>query len=63
MVTFLVRAAHVMFYLLCPFVALVVSHYNFEGRTLVLFASVPRHRLPFIFLLKFMFRRHANFII
>ena len=30
-----------MFSLLCLFVALVVSHFGFEGRTLVLIASVP----------------------
>ena len=33
--------------LLCPFVALVVSQFGFEGGTLVLFASVPGHCLPF----------------
>ena len=38
-----------MFSLLCPFVALVVSHFGFEGRTSVLFASVPGHCLPFTF--------------
>ena len=38
-----------MFSLLCPFVALVVSHFCFEGRTPVLFASVPGHCLPFTF--------------
>ena len=46
------RAAHSvnrMFSLLCLFVALVVSHFDFEGRTLVLIASVPDHRLPFTF--------------
>ena len=37
MVTFWERAAHVnrMFSLFCPFVALVVSHFGFEGRTSV----------------------------
>ena len=32
-----------MISLLCLFVALVVSHFGFEGRTLVLIASVPGH--------------------
>ena len=41
-----------MFSLLCPFVTLVVSHFGFEGRTSVLFASVPGHCLPFTFSLK-----------
>ena len=54
MVTFKERAAHVnhMFSLLCSFVALVVSHFGFEGRTSVLFASVPGHCLPLTFSLK-----------
>ena len=46
------RAAHSVnriFSLLCIFVALVVSHFGFEGRTLVLIASVPGHCLPFTF--------------
>ena len=38
-----------MFSLLCLFVALVVSHLGFEGRTLVLIASVPGHCLPFTY--------------
>ena len=38
-----------MFSLLCLFVALVVSHFGFEGRTLVLIASVTGHCLPFKF--------------
>ena len=38
-----------LFSLLCLFGALVVSHYCFEGRTLVLIASVPGHCLPFTF--------------
>ena len=33
--------------LLCLFVALVVSHFGFEGRTLVLIALVPDHCLFF----------------
>ena len=44
------RAAHSvnhMFSLLCLFVALVVSHFGFEGRTLVLIMSVHGHFLPF----------------
>ena len=32
---------------ICLFVALVVSHFGFEGRTLVLIASVPGHCLSF----------------
>ena len=35
-----------MFPLLCLFVALVVSNFGFEGRTLVLIASVSGDRLP-----------------
>ena len=41
-----------MFSLLCPFVAFVVFHFGFEGRTSNLFASVPGHCLPFTFSLK-----------
>ena len=40
------RAAHSvnrMFSLFCVFVALVVSHFGFDGWTLVLIASVPGH--------------------
>ena len=51
MATFLERAAHSvnrMFSLLC-LVALVVSYFGFEGRTLVLIASVPGHCLHFTF--------------
>ena len=50
MATFWERAAHSvnrMFSLLCLFVALVVSHFGFEGRNLVLIVSVPGHCLPF----------------
>ena len=50
MATVLERAANSVnrvFSLLCIFVALVVSHFGFEGRTLVLIASVPSHCLPF----------------
>ena len=50
--TFWERAAHSvnrMFTLLCLFVALIVSHFGFEGGTLVLIASVPDHCLPFPF--------------
>ena len=36
-----------MFSLLCLFVVLVVSHFGFEDRTLVLIASVPGHCLYF----------------
>ena len=52
MATFWESAAHSvkrMFSLLCIFVALVVSHFDFEGGTLVLTASVPGHCLPFTF--------------
>ena len=41
-----------MFSLLCPFVALVVSHFGFEDRASVLFASVPGHCLTFTFSFK-----------
>ena len=51
-----------MFSLLCPFVALVVSHFGFEGKTSVLFASVPGHCLPFYFFIKITFKWHANFM-
>ena len=46
------RAAHSvnrMFTLICLFVSLVVSDFGFEGRALVLIASVPGHCLPFTF--------------
>ena len=33
--------------LLCLFVALIVSHFGFDGRSLVLIASVPCHCLLF----------------
>ena len=49
MATFWERPAHLvdlMFPMLCLFVALVVSHFGFEGRTLVLIASVSGHSLP-----------------
>ena len=36
-------------FLLCLFVALVVSHFVFEGRNLVLIVSVPGHCLLFTF--------------
>ena len=52
MATFWERAAHSvnhMFSLLCLFVALVVSHFGFEGRNLVLIASVPGHCLTFTY--------------
>ena len=53
MATFSENAAHSvdgMLSLLCLFVALVVSHFCFVGKTLVLIASVPCHCLPFTFL-------------
>ena len=46
------RTAHSvnrMFSLLCVFVALVVSHFGFDGWTLVLIASVPGHCQHFTF--------------
>ena len=52
MATFWERAADSVnraFSLLCLFVALVVSLFGFEGRTLVLIASVPNHCLPLFF--------------
>ena len=52
MATFWERAAHsvfCMFSFLSLFVALVVLHFGFEGRTLVLIASVPGHYLRFTF--------------
>ena len=52
MVTIWERAPHSVnhvFSLCCLFVVLVVSHFSFEGRTLVLIASVPGHCLPFTF--------------
>ena len=47
---FLERVAHSfdhMFFLLCPFLVLVVS--DFESRNLVLIAPVHSHCLPFTF--------------
>ena len=32
--------------MLCIFVALVVSHFGFEGKPLVLIALIPGHCLP-----------------
>ena len=55
MATFWKRAAHSvnhMFSFLCLVAALVVSHFGFEVRTLVLIASVPGDCLHFtLFLL------------
>ena len=51
--TFLEKAAHSvirMFSLLCLFLALLISHFRFESRALVLIVSVPGHCLPFNFL-------------
>ena len=39
-----------VFTLICLGVALVVSHFGFEGRTLVLIASVPGHCVTWTFL-------------
>ena len=52
MTTFWERAAHSVnhvFSLVCLLVALVVSHFNFKGGTLVLVVSVPDHCLTFTF--------------
>ena len=52
MATFCERAAYSvyrMFSLYCDMILLVISHFNFEGRTLVLIASVPGHCLSFTF--------------
>ena len=49
---FLERVAHSfdhMFFLLCPFVVLVVSHFDFEGMNLVLIAPDHGQCLPFTF--------------
>ena len=52
MATFWERAAHssnCVFSLLCLFVALVVSHFGFDGRNFVLIASVHGHCVHFTF--------------
>ena len=52
MATFWERVAHSVnrvFSLLCLFVALVVSHFGVESKTLVMIASVPGHCLPSTF--------------
>ena len=52
MVTFWERAAHLvnrMFFVLCLFVILIVSHFDFEGRTAVLIAAISGHCLPSTF--------------
>ena len=38
-----------IFFELCLFVGLVVSHFDFEGGTLVLIASFPDYCIPFTF--------------
>ena len=53
MATFWEIAAHSVYHMflfiyIC-IVILVISHFSFEGRTLVLIASVPGHCLPFTF--------------
>ena len=40
-------------FVLCVFVILVISHFGFEGETLVLIAPVPGHCLHFYFSMKF----------
>ena len=52
MATFRERAAYSVnhvFFLLCLFIALVVSNFDFEGRTLLLTVSVPGHCLALTF--------------
>ena len=52
MATLWEKAAHLanrVFSLICQFVGLVVSHFGFGDRTLVLISSVPGHFLPFTF--------------
>ena len=56
MATFWERAAHslyCMFSLYFEIVILVISHFGFEGGTLVLIASVPGHYLLFTFYIIF----------
>ena len=36
-----------LLFVLCIFVILIVSHFGFEGGTLILIAPVPGHCLPF----------------
>ena len=54
MVTFWERAAHSVYRYFLPvfrlILILVISHFGFEGRTLVRIASVPGHCLSFTFL-------------
>ena len=45
LIRFTVYSKKKIFFLLFLFVALVVSHYGFEDRTLVMIASVPGHCL------------------
>ena len=47
MSTFRERAADIIF-ALCLCVILVISHFGFEGKTLVLLAPDPGHRLTFL---------------
>ena len=50
MATLWERAAHSVDLILCLFVILVVSHFDFEGRTFVLIAPDPSHCLLFTFI-------------
>ena len=43
------HSVYCMFSLYFDIVILVISHFGFEGRTLVLIASVPDHWLSFTF--------------
>ena len=36
-------------FMLCLFAILVLSHFGFEGRNLILIELVPGHRFPFTF--------------
>ena len=48
-----------MFSLYFDIVILVISHFGFEGRTLILIASVPGHCLFFTF---YKYQKHLQFI-
>ena len=49
MTTFWGRVAYSVnrVFVLCPVVILVISHFGFEGETLILIALVPGHNVPF----------------
>ena len=62
MVTFCERAANVnrMLSLLCPFVALIVSHFGFEGRTLFSVCISSWSMFTFYFFVKIMSKSCQN---